>query len=207
MPAPRADWVGWTETAVATLQSEFLKGKSAAQIAGAIGCPSRNAVIGKLSRLGLVRDAGPAFPRIVAAAMPAPKPKRDPKPAPVPRSPPSPTARPGPPPVAASPARPAPALALVAPPPAAAAGPFAPERPVPMLELLAHRCKWPVADAPGEPGLYLFCNDAAADDAAIYCAHHAGQAFSRSPRMTIGPLLRLSRAGYSPAQGVPRDAA
>ena len=53
----------WTAERIAQLQSGFSAGLSCAQIANEIGV-SRNAVIGKLNRLGLSRGRGPAAPRV-----------------------------------------------------------------------------------------------------------------------------------------------
>ena len=53
----------WTAERIAQLKSGFSAGLSCAQIADEIGV-SRNAVIGKLNRLGLSRGRGPAAPRV-----------------------------------------------------------------------------------------------------------------------------------------------
>jgi GcrA cell cycle regulator len=52
----------WTTERIEQLKSGFGAGLSCAQIANEIGV-SRNAVIGKLNRLGLSRGGGPAAPR------------------------------------------------------------------------------------------------------------------------------------------------
>ena len=49
----------WTEQAVETLRKLALEGRSAAWIAAALGAPSRNAVIGKASRIGIKLNGGP----------------------------------------------------------------------------------------------------------------------------------------------------
>ena len=43
----------WTDAAIETLRQMALEGKSASTIAAVLGAPSRNAVIGKVHRLGL----------------------------------------------------------------------------------------------------------------------------------------------------------
>ncbi|MBV9288832.1 MAG: hypothetical protein JO288_13610 [Hyphomicrobiales bacterium] len=48
----------WTEQAVETLRRLALEGRSAAWIAAALGAPSRNAVIGKASRIGIKLNGG-----------------------------------------------------------------------------------------------------------------------------------------------------
>src|SRR6516165_3904951 len=48
----------WTEQAIETLRKLALEGRSAAWIAAALGAPSRNAVIGKASRIGIRLNGG-----------------------------------------------------------------------------------------------------------------------------------------------------
>ena len=48
----------WTQQAVETLRRLALEGRSAAWIAVALGAPSRNAVIGKASRIGIKLNGG-----------------------------------------------------------------------------------------------------------------------------------------------------
>lgn len=47
----------WTQESVSTLRRLYAEGLPASRIAEQIGCPSRNAVIGKIHRLGIVRPA------------------------------------------------------------------------------------------------------------------------------------------------------
>lgn len=63
----------WTEQAVSDLKRLHSEGLSASEIAKQIGCPSRNAVIGKVHRLGLVRQK-PKRPE-PKAPQPAPPPR------------------------------------------------------------------------------------------------------------------------------------
>ncbi|RRH77340.1 GcrA family cell cycle regulator [Falsigemmobacter faecalis] len=104
----------WTDERVETLKRMWGEGQSASQIAKELGGVTRNAVIGKVHRLGLSnRNAAPE-----EAAAPAPQAAPEaasPPPAP------EPVAAPAPEP-AAAPARPAPAPAAAAP----AAPPVAP---------------------------------------------------------------------------------
>ena len=58
----RANQPTWTEERVELLKSRFAAGLSCREIAGDIGV-SRNAVIGKLSRLNLTREKGGGAPR------------------------------------------------------------------------------------------------------------------------------------------------
>lgn len=52
----------WTPEAEAALRKLYAEGLSSSQIAEQIGCPSRNAVIGKVHRLGILRPAKVAKP-------------------------------------------------------------------------------------------------------------------------------------------------
>jgi GcrA cell cycle regulator len=52
--------MGWTEERVEQLKSLWTEGLSASQIARVLGGVTRNAVIGKVHRLGLAGRAGPA---------------------------------------------------------------------------------------------------------------------------------------------------
>lgn len=62
--------MSWTDERVETLKTMWSEGKSASQIAKELGGVTRNAVIGKVHRLGLSNRVTPA-----AAAKPAPKEK------------------------------------------------------------------------------------------------------------------------------------
>lgn len=50
---PKASGIGWTDERVEILKKEWAEGLSASQIAGSLGEVTRNAVIGKVHRLGL----------------------------------------------------------------------------------------------------------------------------------------------------------
>jgi GcrA cell cycle regulator len=54
--------MGWTEERVGTLKKLWLDGLSASQIAKQLGGVTRNAVIGKVHRLGLSGRAAPSQP-------------------------------------------------------------------------------------------------------------------------------------------------
>ena len=72
----------WTDTRVETVKTLWLDGLSAAEIARRMGGTTRNAVIGKVHRLGLKGRGTPAEPgRVRRAARPIePRAKRQPKP-------------------------------------------------------------------------------------------------------------------------------
>lgn len=58
----------WTEPAIADLKRLYADGLSSSQIAQQLGCPSRNAVIGKVHRLGIQRPVKVAKPAPVKVA-------------------------------------------------------------------------------------------------------------------------------------------
>ena len=120
--------MSWTDERVETLKRMWAEGQSASQIAKELGGVTRNAVIGKVHRLGLSNrdEAEPETPAAAAAPAPAPEPKVEAKAKPAPK----PKAAPRPEPVAAAPA-PEPAPAAEDEPATEAAVPaFAPRRPI-----------------------------------------------------------------------------
>jgi GcrA cell cycle regulator len=118
---------GWSDDRVITLKSLWLDGQSASQIAKALGGVTRNAVIGKVHRLGLGGRASPSRPGRVRAV-------RAPRPAAAARRP-----RPKIPPVVAAA-------------PAASEGPGTITA---MTALGAHTCRWPIGDPKAED--FSFC--------------------------------------------------
>ena len=104
--SPKAEnFMSWTDERVEKLKTMWGEGQSASQIAKELGGVTRNAVIGKVHRLGLsnrastkptapAADAKPAKP----AAAPAPEAPAAPKVEAAPKPIPSPTARREPPP-------------------------------------------------------------------------------------------------------------
>ena len=59
---------GWTDPRIETLTALWRSGLSASQIARTLGGVTRNAVIGKLHRLGLAGRETPQRPRSIRAA-------------------------------------------------------------------------------------------------------------------------------------------
>ena len=145
--------MGWTEERVAILKKLWLEGLSASQIAKQLGGVTRNAVIGKVHRLGLSGRAAPSKP--ARPAFKAPRPAR---------------------PAAAAPSAPR----RIAEPVAAAAAVPAPryvdEAPgsATVLTLGAHMCKWPI----GDPALetFTFCGRRTGGEGP-YCGEHARVAY------------------------------
>ncbi|PZQ63457.1 MAG: GcrA cell cycle regulator [Phenylobacterium zucineum] len=150
-PPIRGSWRGWTDAAVLALRELWADPDlSAAVIARKLGV-SRNAVLGKVHRLGLSnRGRGTR----VARPRPAPRPRRTA----APRTPAA-QVRPGPPPVAARVTCP-----VVDP------GPGLVER---LEDLSVAACRWPIGDPKSEA--FRFCGRRAR--AAPYCDAHRRIAF------------------------------
>jgi GcrA cell cycle regulator len=167
--------MSWTDERVERLKTLWLEGLSASQIAAELGGVTRNAVIGKVHRLGL---SGRAKPQ-VQPVRPAPSQARQKSVSAAPRAP-APASRPVRPITIGNVAlqaddrpdhRPAPAPARIV-----EEGPVTFER-VTILHLTEQTCKWPVGD-PGKPD-FFFCGRKS--DAAIpYCPYHARIAYQPS---------------------------
>src|SRR5690606_2741661 len=146
-PHRREADMGWTDERVETLKKLWLDGLSASQIAKQLGGVTRNAVIGKVHRLGLSGRAAPSKP-----ARPTFKAPRAARPAAAPPSAPRRIAEP----VAttasasAAPVQPAPVRYIEEAPGSAT-----------VLTLAAHMCKWPIGD-PATDG-FTFCGRRASD--------------------------------------------
>jgi len=162
---------GWTDERVASLKKLWLEGLSASQIAKQLGGVTRNAVIGKVHRLGLSGRATPAAPS--RPAFKAPRPAR---------------------PVLAQPH--APRRAEPAAPPAPPPLPAVVEEPgsATVLTLGAHMCKWPIGDPAAEG--FTFCGRRTGPDGP-YCAEHARVAYQpqikKGKRSDVAELARSLR--------------
>ena len=163
--------MSWTDERVELLKKMWAEGQSASQIAKELGSVTRNAVIGKVHRLGLSNRVGDApvkgrdgdegaapaveAPRAEAAARPAAAaatPRAEPRPAPQPR-PAEAAAQP-----AATPLRRTIVPAGQPLPPQPSAGEISPEalasvrevekraRKISLMELTERTCKWPIGD-------------------------------------------------------------
>jgi len=144
--------MGWTDERVETLKKLWLDGLSASQIAKQLGGVTRNAVIGKVHRLGLSGRATPSQPQ-----RPTFKTPRAPRPA-----------------IAASPA---PRRSIEASMPHPLPAPIlAPEEPgtATVLTLGAHMCKWPIGDPASDS--FTFCGRRS-DREGPYCTEHARVAY------------------------------
>jgi GcrA cell cycle regulator len=155
--------MGWTEERVAELKKLWAEGHSASQIAKRLGSVTRNAVIGKVHRLGLSGRATPSRPVKRPPRLARPKPQQAPRQA---------TARTGGNAVAVREAT-APA------PHVEADTNVEPQRlpngdMVTVLTVKDSMCKWPIGD-PAD-STFGFCGHATTENSP-YCADHARVAF------------------------------
>lgn len=153
--------MGWTDERVELLKRLWAEGLSASQIAQKLGAVTRNAVIGKVHRLGLSGRATPSRPS-----------RRTAKPA------------------VARPARATPAAASAAPRPAAPPpAPLEPAK-LPsgefatVLTLGSHICKWPIGDP--DDASFRFCGRHAGA-ATPYCEAHARVAYQPQKKRVRRP--------------------
>ncbi|MBK0326501.1 GcrA cell cycle regulator [Rhodobacteraceae bacterium F11138] len=183
--------MSWTDERVETLKKMWGEGQSASQIAKELGGVTRNAVIGKVHRLGLSnRSAGaPAAkpePKPAPAAAAAAAPKPEPKPRPAPKTE---AARPVPPQGETRPAVPVRKQIIPAGqplPPQPSANEISPEalakvnevekkaKKISLMELTERTCKWPVGDPATED--FWFCG-LPVQAGKPYCEAHVGVAF------------------------------
>lgn len=162
--------MAWTDDRVETLKKLWADGLSASQIAKQLGGVTRNAVIGKVHRLGLSGRATPSRPTR-RASTPRPAAARAAKPA------------------AASPNTPRPAVAKKAGPsaprivrdtePATTIAPIEARRLdngeyATVLTLREGMCKWPIGDPSGTE--FRFCGHPV-KSGSTYCAAHCKQAY------------------------------
>ncbi|MFD0978910.1 GcrA family cell cycle regulator [Tropicimonas aquimaris] len=196
--------MSWTEERVETLKKMWSEGQSASQIAKELGGVTRNAVIGKVHRLGLSNRNGgggtaekakpaevevPEKPAVKAEA-PRPKPVREAPVAaePVEEAKPEPVVAADPEPVEApvSPARRQIIPAGQPLPPQPSANEISPEalasvreiekkaRRLTLMELTERTCKWPIGDPATED--FWFCG-LPVQAGKPYCEAHVGVAF------------------------------
>jgi len=160
--------MGWTDERVELLKKLWQDGLSASQIAKQLGGVTRNAVIGKVHRLGLSGRAAPSKPQ--RTVFKAPRPAR-------------PAAAP------ALPRRIAEAAASAAPAPVR----YVDETPgtATVLTLGAHMCKWPI----GDPSLdnFTFCGRRS-EEHGPYCHEHASVAYQPAQAKKKSSAAELARS-------------
>ncbi|KGJ02668.1 GcrA cell cycle regulator [Paracoccus versutus] len=193
--------MSWTDERVETLKRMWAEGQSASQIAKELGGVTRNAVIGKVHRLGLSNraeegaDPAPepvaAKPAVAAAPAPEPRPAA-PEPAPAPQPKPAAAAAPAPEPAPEPAPQPAsfnrrPIVPAGQPlPPQPSANEISPEalasvrevekraRKLTLMELTERTCKWPIGDPATDK--FWFCG-LPSMPGKPYCEAHVGVAF------------------------------
>jgi len=171
--------MGWTDERVDVLKKLWLEGLSASQIAKQLGGVTRNAVIGKVHRLGLSGREAPSQP-----ARPAFKAPRQPRP--LAANPPIQQRR-----LAVEP------LTIVAPPPPPAPVVHLPapyiEQPgtATVLTLGAHMCKWPIGDPSRDD--FRFCGRRSSQEGP-YCIEHARVAYQPQQAKKKSGASELARS-------------
>ena len=153
--------MAWTEDRVEVLKKLWAEGHSASQIAKELGGVTRNAVIGKVHRLGLSGRATPSRPVKRPPRLARPKPRLQPDGSVV-------TQRPSAP-VADAQLKKVEKVVMETLPPQ----PLADGEAATILTLRDSMCKWPIGD-PADPK-FAFCGRKAT--CGPYCAEHAKVAF------------------------------
>ena len=188
--------MSWTDERVETLKRMWNEGQSASQIAKELGGVTRNAVIGKVHRLGLSNrvggkedeDEGASAPAPTAAAKPEPAPRAEPAPRPEPVRPAAPAAAAPAPssnvttlPVrkaiipAGQPLPPQPSLNEISPEALASVREVEKRaRKLTLMELTERTCKWPIGDPATDD--FWFCGLPSLPGKP-YCEAHVGVAF------------------------------
>ena len=177
--------MSWTDERVELLKKRWGDGQSASQIAKELGGVTRNAVIGKVHRLGLSNRATTSSTKPATASKADAKPTQEPKPKAA--SKPETAAKPA----AAEPVAPIPMRKAIIPagqplPPQPSANEISPEalakvsevekkaKRLSLLELTERTCKWPVGDPATDD--FWFCG-LATQSGKPYCEAHVGVAF------------------------------
>lgn len=169
--------MSWTDERVSALKRMWADGCSAGRIAIELGGVTRNAVIGKVQRLGLERRSTritrpPGRPRTTTLRVPAPRLR------PAARS------------LAAVQTREVVSAPVAPEPPPVAPKVVPPVEPeesssrCSLMDLKRDSCRWPIGD-PGEAG-FGFCGGKAVDGLP-YCAHHASIAYTGTGRAVTPP--------------------
>jgi len=156
----------WTESRSSDLKRMWMEGQSASQIARQLGGVSRNAVIGKVHRMGLAGRDRPTPPRAVGRTN-----RR--------------VFAPG---QSSSISIRRPAHALGAPIPSRPRGPELTATAT-ILTLASEDCRWPIGDP--KDAAFGYCGRRRGQHDS-YCDHHAGLAMHKqSPRHAMTGLVRL----------------
>ena len=180
--------MSWTDERVEILKKMWVDGEAASAIAKELGGVTRNAVIGKVHRLGLSNRATKEEEAAEAEEAPAPPPS---EPESEPQSEPEPQPEAATPEPTPAPPAPVPAVRKIIPagqplPPQPSANEISPEalarvaevektaRKISLMELTERTCKWPIGD-PANPD-FAFCG-LPVQTGKPYCEAHVGVAF------------------------------
>lgn len=168
--------MSWTDERVSTLKKLWLDGLSASQIARQLGGVTRNAVIGKVHRIGLSGRGAPSQP--ARPAFKAPRPAR-----PAAQAMPSAPRR-------VIPVGEAVVVTTAAPAPLPI---FRHEEPgsATVLTLGAHMCKWPIGDPASDA--FTFCGRRSSEGGP-YCVEHVRVAYQPQRTKTKGGATELARS-------------
>lgn len=176
--------MSWTDERVETLKTMWSEGKSASQIAKELGGVTRNAVIGKVHRLGLSNRIGGEHPEDMAAPgealaeEEAPEPVAEAAPQPAPAAPNRPAPKDPAPAVRAKPTGPLPPQPSASEISAEALANLAEvakkARRLSLMQLTERTCKWPVGDPATDD--FWFCGLPAVPGKP-YCETHVAVAF------------------------------
>ena len=174
---PSQTTIGWTDERVDLLKKLWQDGLSASQIAKELGGVTRNAVIGKVHRLGLSGRETPAKPQRTYFKAPRPVTPRRAQ--------------------AFAFGSNVPAAVVVAPPPPPPPG----RTPVPdrgiatVISLGNHMCKWPIGDPTDES--FTLCGRQREPRAGVlspYCDEHAALAYQPPTAKKRSAAAELSRS-------------
>jgi GcrA cell cycle regulator len=166
--------MAWTDDRVETLKKLWIEGLSASQIAKEMGGVTRNAVIGKVHRLGLSGRATPSRPPRPRAKVAPARTRTVSTVAKTTSATPS-----------AAPRREEVQVAPIEP-KKLPSGEFAT-----VLTLTNKLCKWPIGD-PAKPG-FKFCGRGSTDSSP-YCKEHAAQAYQPQTRRRRKPAPHTNTA-------------
>lgn len=190
--------MSWTDERVETLKKMWAEGQSASQIAKELGGVTRNAVIGKVHRLGLSNRVGGGkdeaeeeAPVVAAKPEPVSRPVPEQRPEPVAAAPRPAPERPAAAPAAPSNVTPLPIRKAIIPagqplPPQPSANEISPEalasvrevekhaKRLTLMELTERTCKWPIGDPATDD--FWFCGLPSLPGKP-YCEAHVGVAF------------------------------
>ena len=184
--------MAWTEDRVETLSKLWAEGLSASQIAKQLGGVTRNAVIGKVHRLGLSGRAKPSRPKpaktaTTSRAASTPNPKRAASAAPKATKTSTATAK------KSAPTPPAELPTSTEPP--LEAKPLQDGSYATILTLKEHMCKWPIGDPSSDE--FRFCGRKTDPDEP-YCTPHSMVAYQPSRRRnSSGKMISVGPAPTS----------